>query len=78
VSEPISELRAVVAATPPAPPALAPYLARVRDGAYKITDDEVAALLATGCAEDEIFEQTVAVALAEGLRRLDLGLAAIG
>jgi hypothetical protein len=77
VSEPISELRAVVAATPPAPPALAPYLARVRGCAYKITDDEVAALVAAGCSEDEIFEQTVAVALAEGLRRLDLGLAAI-
>jgi hypothetical protein len=78
VSEPISELRAVVAAAPPVPPALEPYFDKVRVCAYKITDDEVAALVAAGHSEDEIFAQTVAAALAEGLRRLDLGLAAIG
>jgi hypothetical protein len=78
VSEPIEQLRAVFAATPPAPPALAPYLGKVRDCAYKVTDDDVAALAAAGHSEDELFEQTVAVAIAEGLRRLDAGLAAVG
>jgi hypothetical protein len=77
VSEPIDRLRAVVAATPPAAPALAPYLDKVRDCAYTVTDDDVAALVAAGHSEDELFEQTVAVAIAEGLRRLDAGLAAI-
>jgi len=38
----------------------------------------VAELGAAGCSEDEVFEQTVAVAIAEGLRRLDAGLEAIG
>ena len=35
---------------------------------------DVAALDAAGLSEDEIFEQTVAAAIAEGLRRLDAGL----
>jgi hypothetical protein len=78
VSESIEQLRAVVAAAPTAAPALAPYLGKVRDRAYAVTDDDVAALVAAGHSEDELFEQTVAVAIAEGLRRLDAGLAAIG
>jgi alkylhydroperoxidase family enzyme len=77
VSEPIGELRAVVAAVPPAPPALAPYLEKVRSRAYTVTDADVAALVAGGFSEDEIFEHTVAVAVAEGLRRLDAGLGVI-
>ena len=76
--EPIEELRAVVAAAPPDPPALAPYLEKVRNRAYTVTDAEVTALIANGHSEDEIFEQTVTVAIAEGLRRLDTGLGAIG
>ena len=47
------------------------YLAKVRDRAYTIADDDVEALKAAGCSEDEIFEQTVAVAISQGLRRLD-------
>ena len=76
--EPIEELRAVVAAAPPEPPALAPYLDKVRSRAYTVTDADVAALTAAGVSEEEIFEHTVAVAVAEGLRRLDAGLGAIG
>ena len=75
---PIDELRVVVAATPPEPPALAPYLEKVRNRAYTVTDADVTALTAAGVSEDEIFEHTVAVAVAEGLRRLDAGLEAIG
>jgi alkylhydroperoxidase family enzyme len=43
-----------------------------------VTDADVAALKAAGHSEDEIFERTVVVAVAEGLRRLDAGLEAIG
>jgi alkylhydroperoxidase family enzyme len=78
VTEPIEELRALEAAAPPAPPALAPYLDKVRSRAYAVTDADVEALKAAGQSEEEIFEHTVAVAIAEGLRRLDAGLGAIG
>jgi hypothetical protein len=78
VGEPIEQLRAGVAAVPPPAPALAPYLNKVRNRAYTVTDDDAAALVAAGLSEDEIFEQTVAVAVSEGLRRLDAGLAAVG
>ena len=78
VTEPIDDLRAIVATVPPAPPAFAPYLEKVHSGAYAVTDDDVAALSEAGFSDDEIFEHTVAAAVAEGLRRLDAGLAAIG
>jgi alkylhydroperoxidase family enzyme len=71
VTEPLDELRAVVERTPLAPPAMADYLAKVHDRAYTITDADVESLKAAGCSEDEIFEQTVSVAISEGLRRLD-------
>ena len=76
--EPIEELRAVVAAASPEPPALAPYLEKVRSRAYTVTDADVVGLTAAGMSEEEIFEHTVALAVAEGLRRLDAGLGAIG
>jgi hypothetical protein len=78
MTEPIDELRAVVAAVLPAPPALERYLDKVRGRAYTVTDRDVEALTAAGLAEDEIFEHTVAVAVAEGLRRLDAGVGVIG
>jgi alkylhydroperoxidase family enzyme len=78
VTDPIDELRAVPAAVPPVAPVLANYLAKVRNRAYTVTDADVAALTAAGVSEDDIFEQTVAVAVEEGLRRLDAGLGAIG
>jgi hypothetical protein len=68
---PVDELRAVVARTPPAPEAMSDYLRKVREGAYTVTDRDVEGLLAAGCTEDEVFEQTVAAAISEGLRRLD-------
>ena len=78
MSEQIDDLRAVVAGTAPAPEAMAAYLAKVADRAYTVTDTDVQALAAAGCSEDEIFEQTVAVAIAQGLRRLDAASAVIG
>ena len=53
-------------------------LDKVRDRAYTVHDRDVEALKEAGVSEDEIFEQTVAVAIAEGLRRLDRADEAIG
>jgi alkylhydroperoxidase family enzyme len=78
LSDPIDELRGVVAASAPAPPELAGYLEKVRDRAYAVTDREVEELKAAGLSEDEIFEQTVAAAIVEGLRRLDRAAEVIG
>jgi alkylhydroperoxidase family enzyme len=78
MAEPITQLREVVAATPPASPELADYLEKVRDRAYTVVDRDVDALKKAGYSEDAIFEQTVAVAIAEGLRRLDIAEKAIG
>jgi alkylhydroperoxidase family enzyme len=54
------------------------YLEKVRAQAYDITDADVEELKDAGCSEDEIFEQTVAVAISEGLRRLDAAERVIG
>jgi len=78
MSEEIAKLRAIVAAMPPPPEAMAPYLAKVRERAYTVTDAEVEELKAGGFSEDEIFEQTVAVAIAQGLRRYDAAMGVIG
>ena len=75
---PLDELRAVVERTPAPPPAMDGYLAKVRDRAYTIADADVEALKAAGCSEDEIFEQTVAVAISQGLRRLDAARRVLG
>jgi alkylhydroperoxidase family enzyme len=73
----LEQLRANVEATPPAPEVMAPYLEKVRVAAYRVTDADVQALKDAGLTEDQIFEQTVAVAIAEGLRRLDAAEAVI-
>jgi alkylhydroperoxidase family enzyme len=78
VSDAIDELRAIVSALPPAPPASAAYLEKVRNRAYAITDADVDELKRRGLSEDDIFEQTVGVAIAEGLRRLDRAAEILG
>jgi alkylhydroperoxidase family enzyme len=78
VADAIAELRNVVAASPPAPAEMAAYLEKVRDRAYAVVDGDIEVLKEAGFSEDEIFEQTVAVAIAEGLRRLDRADEAIG
>jgi alkylhydroperoxidase family enzyme len=60
-----------------APPELAPFLDKVRKGAYKLTDADVQALKDAGFSEDVIFEQTVSVAVAAGLERLEAALAVL-
>lgn len=71
MADPIAQLRAVVAASAPAPAEMDGYLEKVRDRAYTVVDRDIDELKAAGFSEDAIFEQTVAVAIAEGLRRLD-------
>ena len=73
----LDALRANVANTATAPPDLAAYLEQVRTRAYSITDTDVEQLKAAGLSEDVIFEQTVAAAISEGLRRLDAASAVI-
>lgn len=71
MADPIAELRGVVEQSAPAPVEMAAYLEKVRERAYTVVDADVEALKEAGLSEDAIFEQTVAVAIAEGLRRLD-------
>ncbi|HVR14488.1 MAG TPA: hypothetical protein VMS41_11935 [Gaiellaceae bacterium] len=46
----------------------------MRSNAYKVTDEDIQALRDAGYSEDVIFEQTVSVAVAAGLIRLEAGL----
>jgi alkylhydroperoxidase family enzyme len=59
------------------PDPLAAYADTVRRHAYKVTDADVAGLLAAGYSEDQIFELTVAAAYGASRRRLDAGMAAM-
>ncbi len=78
VGAPIEQLRALAATASPREARLGPYLEKVRTGAYAVTDGDIEELKRAGLSEDEIFEATVAVACAEGLRRLDAALGVIG
>jgi hypothetical protein len=78
MEDPIARLRAAVASAGAVPPEMAPYLEKVRERAYSVADRDIDDLKALGFSEDAIFEQTVAVAIAEGLRRLDRASAVIG
>jgi alkylhydroperoxidase family enzyme len=59
------------------PEGLRSYLDKVTRHAYKVTDEDVAALRRAGYSEDQIFEATVSCALGACLRRLDAGLEAM-
>ena len=73
----MDELRAIAASIAP-DARLGPYLDKVRSRAYTVTDEDVEGLKEAGVSEDEIFEQTVAVSILEGLRRWDAAERAIG
>jgi len=70
----IERLRSAADPGRAAPEGMDAYLHKVRRQAYRVTDADVEALRARGFSEDEIFEQTVSVAVAEGLARLDAAL----
>jgi alkylhydroperoxidase family enzyme len=78
VAEPIDELRRLAGSAGSPPEVMQPYLEKVRTRAYAITDEDVEQLKRGGVTEDEIFEATVAVAIGEGLRRLDAALEVLG
>jgi hypothetical protein len=73
----VEELRVIAGSIEP-DPRMEGYLDRVRTRAYAITDADVQALRDAGISEDEVFEQTVAAAISEGLRRWDAAERAIG
>ena len=56
------------------PPPLGPYLDKVRDQAWTITDEDIQALRATGYSEDAILELTIAAAAGAAGRRYDAAL----
>lgn len=70
----VARLREAAKPDRPVPPDFGPYLDKVRNGAYAVTDEDVRSLRAAGYSEDEIFEQTVAAAVAAGLVGLEAGL----
>jgi alkylhydroperoxidase family enzyme len=78
VDQHLDELRRLAAAAPPAAPALHAYLDKVRRCAREVTDADAEGLKAAGCSEEEIFEQTVAAAIREGLCRLDAAHRVLG
>ncbi|MFI5606970.1 hypothetical protein [Amycolatopsis sp. NPDC051903] len=53
------------------------YAEQVRGASYRVTDEEIAALVAAGHSEDEIFEVTEAAAVGAALRAYDAGRKAI-
>ena len=57
--------------------AVAAYVAKVRDTAYKITDGDVAALRAAGLDDDRIFELSVAASVGQADRQYDAAMAAL-
>src|SRR5438445_7522428 len=55
----------------------APFVDKLRRHAYKVTDEDVAGLLEARWTQDQVFELTLATALGEGRRRIDVALAAL-
>jgi alkylhydroperoxidase family enzyme len=70
----IARLRAAARPERAVPDSFGPYLTKVRERAYTVTDEDVQALKARGHSEEEIFELTVSAAVAAGLERLEAGL----
>jgi hypothetical protein len=60
-----------------ATPELTAFLERVQLHAYRITDEEVAALKAAGIGDDRLFELTLSAALGASRKRLEAGLRAM-
>lgn len=60
------------------PQPLKVYVEKVTHYAYRVTDDDVRALLAAGFSQDQIFEATLSIALGAAQARLQAGLTALG
>ncbi|MEM9493590.1 MAG: hypothetical protein AAGC55_30860 [Myxococcota bacterium] len=59
------------------PTELDSYVSKVARHAYKVTDDDIAALRGNGYSEDAIFEITVSAAVGASVARLERALEAI-
>ncbi len=59
------------------PAQLAGYVDKVALHAYRVTDDDLAALQRVDSSEDAVFEITVSAAIGAALDRLDRGLATL-
>ena len=59
------------------PAALAGYVDKVALHAYKVADEDLAALQRAGHSDDVLFEVTVSAALGAALGRLERGLSAL-
>jgi alkylhydroperoxidase family enzyme len=59
------------------PDDLAPYVRKIALHAYRVTDEDIAALEAAGYTEDAIFEITAAAAISAGVTRMERGLSAL-
>lgn len=51
--------------------------AKVAKNAYKVTDEDVAAVVAAGVSEDQVFELVIAAAMGQASRQLASALAAV-
>ena len=51
---------------------------KVADRAYTVTDEDIAAVKASGFSEDQIFEIVVCAALGQATRNYETALAALG
>lgn len=56
---------------------LAAFIDKVRRHAYRVSDDEVAALQRDGHSDDALFEVVVSAAVGQGLHRRQRALAAL-
>ena len=59
------------------PAELRAYVAKVRDHAYKVTDEDIESLKRAGYSEDAVFEITAAAAMGAAIMRLERGLIAL-
>jgi hypothetical protein len=71
------ELRRAAYDGRPLPNPLGAYLEKVRDAAWSVGDEDIAALRRAGYGEDAILELTVAAAAGAAGRRYDAGVRAL-
>jgi alkylhydroperoxidase family enzyme len=73
----LKEMRDPVAAGGSPRPELAAYVEKVKKNAWKVTDEDVASLLAAGLSQDEIYYATMYAAMTAGIERAEIGLRAL-
>lgn len=71
-------LRRMVAEGRDLPSALTTLVEKISKHAYRVTDEDIAALRDLGYSDDQIFEITISAALGASLKRLDAGFRALG